>query len=145
MSQPIAEQVAEVFESYPQEIRLRLLELRKLIFTVAEETDGVGPLTETLKWGQPSYLTSISGSGTTVRIDRFCERDVAIFVHCQTTLISDFRGFFPELDYSGTRAIVCAVGAPLPVDALRLFIEMALTYKRTTRCPTTRRKFSESS
>ena len=43
--------------------------LRQLIFATAAETDGVGKIEERLKWGQPSYLTESSGSGTTIRID----------------------------------------------------------------------------
>lgn len=61
------ESVASVFRSYPAALRPMLLALRELILDVAARTDGVGPLTETLKWGQPSYLTAETGSGTTVR------------------------------------------------------------------------------
>ena len=47
----------DVFDTYPDEQRWPLLEIRALIFSVAGATDGVGPLVETLKWGQPRYLT----------------------------------------------------------------------------------------
>ena len=60
--------VADVFERYPAAVRPKLLALRKLIFETAEATEGVGPVTETLKWGEPAYLTEASKSGTTVRI-----------------------------------------------------------------------------
>ena len=54
--------------------------------------EGVGPLTETLKWGQPSYLTQESGSGSTVRIDRLKKGDgYAIYFHCQSGLVDEFR------------------------------------------------------
>ena len=55
-------EVAFVFEAYPKEVQLKLLAIRQLIFDTAAETDGVGSLEETLKWGQPSYLTSESKS-----------------------------------------------------------------------------------
>ena len=61
--------VAAVFENYPAAGRERLLRLRKMIIETAAATPGVGALEETLKWGQVSYLTADSGSGTTVRID----------------------------------------------------------------------------
>ena len=51
-------EVATVFETYPKEIKSKLLLLRQLIFDVASKTDGVGELEEALKWGQPSYLTT---------------------------------------------------------------------------------------
>lgn len=56
--------VAAVFEADPAELRKRLMRLRLLIYETAAATEGVGPLVETLKWGQASYLTSASGSGT---------------------------------------------------------------------------------
>ena len=65
--------VASVFKAYPPRIRAKLMALRELVFDTARRTGGVGPLTETLKWGQPSYLTEATGSGTTVRIDRLKE------------------------------------------------------------------------
>lgn len=57
--------VAAVFAAYPAGMRKRLLALRALVLDVAAKTEGVGPLTETLKWGQPSYLTDETKSGTT--------------------------------------------------------------------------------
>ena len=61
---------AAVFKAYPPAMRSDLMKLREMMFEVAAATPGVGKLTETLKWGQPSYLTEETGSGSTVRIDR---------------------------------------------------------------------------
>jgi hypothetical protein len=63
-------EVAAVFNSYPQNIRTKLMFLRQLILETAASTEGVGELEETLKWGEPSYLTSKTKSGSTIRIDR---------------------------------------------------------------------------
>ena len=61
------------------------------------KTAGVGKLTETLKWGQPSYLTEETGSGTTVRIDRLKAGDgYAIYFHCQSGLVGQFRELYPD-------------------------------------------------
>ncbi|MEP6790955.1 MAG: DUF1801 domain-containing protein, partial [Ramlibacter sp.] len=60
--------VAKTFESYPPDMRRKLLALREIILRTAAATEGVGPLQETLKWGEPAYLTSQSKSGSTVRI-----------------------------------------------------------------------------
>ena len=49
--------VAEKFRSYPPPVKRKLLALRALIFQIAESTKGVGELTETLKWGEPAYVT----------------------------------------------------------------------------------------
>ena len=121
--------VLSVIEAYPDKIRARLLEIRELVYQVANECEEIGPLTETLKWSQPSFLTEASGSGTTVRIDRHTDHEVAIYFHCQTTLIETFREWLPELNYSKNRAIVFNVDEPLPVDEIKACLEMALTYK----------------
>ncbi len=61
--------VERAFEAYPSGIRRKLLALRELIFITARLTKGVGELEETLKWGEPAYVTAQSKSGSTVRID----------------------------------------------------------------------------
>ena len=49
-------EIDAVFASYPHAVRQCLDAVRALIIEVAMERD-VGPLTETLKWGEPAYLT----------------------------------------------------------------------------------------
>lgn len=124
--------VAGVFENYPAGLRRKLMALRDLIFKVAAETDGVGKLTETLKWGQPSYLTQESRSGSTVRIDRLKGGDgCAIYFHCQSGLVDRFREIYPDtFRYEGKRAIVLDERDRLPVRALRHCIGLALTHHR---------------
>ena len=120
--------VAAVLESYPTALRERLMRLRALILDTAAATDGVGPLEETLKWGQVSYLTSASGSGTTVRIDRDKRTGrPAIYVHCQTDLLSRYRALYPDaFGYDGDRGVV--VGDAPDEAALKHVIALALTY-----------------
>ena len=60
--------VARAFEACPAPARARLLALRELIFRTAAETPGMGGFDETLKWGEPAYLTAASKSGSTIRI-----------------------------------------------------------------------------
>ena len=60
--------VAGVFENFPDASRAGLLLLRDLVFDVAALDPRIGKLTETLKWGQPSYLTLESKSGTPIRL-----------------------------------------------------------------------------
>ena len=57
--------VDAVFRAYPAPLKTRLLALRRLIFDTAKTTKGVGALQQTLKWGQPSYLTTETKSGST--------------------------------------------------------------------------------
>ncbi|WP_395021217.1 DUF1801 domain-containing protein [Dongia sp.] len=129
--------VAAVFAAYPRRVQAKLLALRQLILETAAKTPGVGALDETLKWGQPSYRTNQTRSGSTIRIDRVkpaagddSER-YALHVHCQTTLVSTFRELYRgQLSFGGNRSILLDAGRPLPKAALRHCIALALTYHR---------------
>ena len=125
--------VAETFAAYSPPARARLKRLRALIFKTAAETDGVGALQETLKWGQPSYLTPETKSGTTLRIDALKDGSggYALYVPCQTNLVERFRALYAEtLTFEGNRAIVFAARDDMPAPAVRHCIAMALTYHR---------------
>jgi len=124
--------VARVLDSYPPKVRNKLLRLRRLLLDTAARIDGVGPILETLKWGEPAYLTNATRSGSTIRFgwkpkapDRFF-----ILFNCQTTLVDTFRTMFPELEYQANRAIVLSTHAKLPTDALRECFAAALTYHK---------------
>jgi hypothetical protein len=119
------------FNAYPRSVRRKLLALRELVFATAARTDGVGELHETLKWGEPAYVTAGSKSGTTVRIDWKSRSpdQYAMYFHCQTGLVESFRQMFPnDFRFEGNRALVFDVGEKLPRDALAMCIEAALTY-----------------
>jgi len=120
-------EVSARYAAYPEPVRRQLADLRSLVLDTAACTAGVGPLQEALKWGQPSFLTEVSGSGTTVRIDAHRSGGVALYVNCQTNLVDTFRSHYPELSYEGDRAIVLAPEV-LPTAALRHCIALALTY-----------------
>jgi hypothetical protein len=123
--------VAAVFENYPKKVRTRLMFLRALIFDIAHKTSGVGELEETLKWGQPSYLTSQSGSGTTIRLDQLAalKGKYEICVHCQTTLVGPFKKQYGDgFTYDANRGLVLDAEDDVPVEELSHFIYLALTY-----------------
>src|SRR3954465_6119071 len=122
--------VDAVFGAYPKPVKAKLLALRRLIFDTADTTEGVGALEEALKWGQPSYLTTASKSGSTVRIDQVKAEPgrYALYFHCQTNLVETFREIYAELNYSGNRAILLDAAEKLPEAALRHCVGLALTY-----------------
>ena len=116
--------------AYPKPVKAKLLALRRLIFDTAKTTKGVGALEEALKWGQPSYLTTESKSGSTIRIDQVKAEAgrYAVYFHCQTDLVETFRELYPELRYGGNRSILLDAGEKLPEAALRHCVALALTY-----------------
>ena len=128
--------VAAAFAAFPERVRARLLEVRDLIFETATDIEGVGPLTETLKWGEPAYLTEASKSGSTIRlgVTRADPPRCAIYLNCKTTLVAEFRAAFAEaFDFEGNRAVLLDPAAPLAKGALAQAITMALTYHRRKR------------
>jgi Domain of unknown function (DU1801) len=128
--------VDRVLKSYPPGIRRKLLSIRALILETAASMPGVGDIEETLKWGEPAYVTAVSKSGSTIRIGwkKSAARQLAIYFNCQTTLVETFRTLFPkELKFEGNRAIIFEETEPLPVETLAFCIGAALTYHRTKR------------
>jgi hypothetical protein len=128
----MAPAVEAVFSAYRAPIRSRLLALRRLILETAKATEGVGRLEETLKWGQPSYLTSDTKSGSTIRIDKVKSADnrYAVYFHCQTDLVATFRELYPkEFRYEGNRSIVFCAEDTIPEPELRHCLALALTYR----------------
>lgn len=128
--------VAQAFKAYPTSMRRRLLALRDLILRTAASTEGVGELEETLKWGEPAYLTSKSKSGSTIRIDwkKSKPSEYAMYFNCQTTLVETFRTLFPnEFKFESNRAIVFSESEVVPTDALAFCVAAALTYHHRNR------------
>jgi len=125
-----ASAVEAVFDAYPKPVKAKLLALRRLILDTAKTTKGVGLVEETLKWGQPSYLTPETKSGSTVRIDQVKAEpgQYAVYFHCQTNLVETFRELYPELRYGGNRCIFLDAADKVPEVELRHCVALALTY-----------------
>ena len=124
-------QVADVFNKYPTQMREKLMFLRQLILETASATEGVGELEETLKWGEPSYLTPKTKSGSTVRINwkKTDEDQYAMYFKCTTNLVETFREKYPtQFRYGGNRSILFHMDDEIPVKELRDCIALALTY-----------------
>lgn len=133
---PMPADVAAAFDAFPAAIGRRLRGIRGLIFKTAARLDGVGPLTETLKWGEPAYLTEASGSGTTIRLGwlRPSESHCAVLFNCKTTLVESMRERFPdEFVYRKNRAVLLDMSRPVPETPLSICLGMALTYKARRR------------
>jgi len=128
--------VAQAFDAFPMAVRRRLLQVRRLIFETAAKLDGVGPLTETLKWGEPAYLTEATGSGSTIRLglSRASDKDCGVFFNCQTSLVDTFHERFPDaFAFEKNRAILLSASGPLPRTPLATCLAAALTYHQSRR------------
>jgi len=121
--------VEAVFAAFPKLLRGKLLALRRLVLETAASTEGVGEIEETLKWGQPSYLTSKTRSGSTIRLGEAGVGRYALYVHCQTDLVAMFQEYYPgQFTYGGNRSVIFDVDDDIPEPALRHCVALALTY-----------------
>jgi hypothetical protein len=107
-----------------------LLTIREWIFEIAKSSDEIGQIEECLKWGEPSYVTHSPKSGTTLRLSQSKTNpsEYGLFVHCQTTLIEEFRVVYPDLNYHKNRGVLFDNHKPIQTGVIKQFIYLALSY-----------------
>ena len=123
-------EVDELFASYPDFVRDKMQYLRELVIETAEETPNVTNLEETLKWGEPSFVTK---NGSTLRMDwkEKAPNQYAMYFQCTSKLVDTFRLVFGnKFLYEGKRAIVFQLEQKIPTAELKECIKAALTYHK---------------
>lgn len=128
--------VEAVFANYPDIARRKLLEMRALILETASEIDEIKELEETLKWGEPSYLTK---NGSTIRMDWKAKKpnQYALYFKCTSRLVETFRDVFKNtLRFEGKRAIVFQLEEAVPKKEIKECIKAALRYHKVKQQPT---------
>ena len=124
------ERMEAKFLSYPENVRKKLLSLRELILEVAQESEKIEAIEETLKWGEPSYL---SKHGSTIRINQLKKlpNTYAIYFKCTSKLVPTFKQVFGDtFNYEKNRAILFGMDDKLPKKELKKCIELALNYHK---------------
>lgn len=122
--------VAAIFANYPDFVRDKMHDLRDLVIETAQETVGVAALEETLKWGEPSFVTKY---GSTLRMDwkEKTPHQYAMYFQCTSRLVDTFRLLWGDtFQYEGSRAIVFQVNYIVPKDELKECIRASLLYHR---------------
>ncbi|MBL4644828.1 MAG: DUF1801 domain-containing protein [Rhizobiales bacterium] len=126
----MGDDVAAAFAEFPEQQRESMLQMRALIVQTCEEAPGTGQLVETLKWGQPSYATVRPVTGSPIRLGISKSGQPALYCHCQTTLIQEFRDQFADsFDFEGNRALVLKGDVETSKAELQSCITRALSYK----------------
>ena len=127
--------VKAVFDNYPKSVKNQLLYLRTLVLKTASEIDGLEKLEETLKWGEPSYLTK---HGSTVRMDwkKKNPEQFAIYFKCTSKLVPTFKTIYKNtFKFESNRAIVFNLDDEIPETELKHCISMALRYHKIKHLP----------
>ncbi len=117
-------------------MRNKLLALREIVIATAKDTVGISGLEETLKWGEPSYLTR---HGSTIRIDWKSKspNQYAMYFKCTSRLVETFRIKFKDtFKFEGNRAIVFHLEDQIPTEQLKYCIKAALIYHKVKHLPT---------
>lgn len=127
--------VKSVFNSYPANMRKKLMRLRHLIVDVAEELDADSSLEESLKWGEPGYWVK---GGSTIRLGwkKSKPDQYAVYFHCKTKLVDVFKELYSDdFYYEGNRAIIFQEHDTVPVDKLKHCISLSLKYHKIKHLP----------
>lgn len=123
------------FDSYPVMVKSQMNALRELIREVAVEAEDVTALKETLKWGEPAFLTK---KGSTVRMDWKPKTpdQYAVYFKCTSKLVSTFREVYGDLfRYEKNRAILFSLTEEIPRTELKDCLSMALRYHSLKHLP----------
>jgi hypothetical protein len=126
---------SEVFDKYPFVVREKLQQLRKIIIETADEIPEIEEIDETLKWGEPSYLTKY---GSTIRIDwkEKTPDQYAMYFKCTSKLVPTFRELFSEeFNFEKDRAIIFDMNENIHIEKLKKCIESALMYHKVKNKP----------
>lgn len=122
--------VEKTFANYPDSVRRKMQKLRELVIETARETEGISRLEETLKWGEPSFITK---NGSTLRIDwkEKTPEQIAMYFQCTSRLVDTFRLVFDhKFQYEGKRAILFPLDQKIPIEELKACIKASLIYHK---------------
>jgi hypothetical protein len=123
------------FGTYPPAVKERLSYLRKLILEVAAESETIAEIEETLKWGEPSYLTK---KGSTLRMDWKAKTpdQYAMYFKCTSKLVETFKEVHGDtFNYENSRAILFRLDDEIPIAALKACISATLHYHSVKQLP----------
>ncbi len=128
-------EVAAIFNNYPKAVQNQMRHIRELVLNTASEIEGLENLEETLKWGEPSYLTK---HGSTVRMD-WKEKNpeqFAMYFKCTSQLVPTFKTIYKKkFQFEGNRAIIFKLNDKIPDAALKHCISLALIYHKIKHLP----------
>lgn len=127
---PLAAPLLDRILTWPRPAQEAALACRALFHGVAEAR-AIGPLEESLKWGQPAWRPVRPRTGSTLRLgwsegqpDR-----LSLFVDCKTDLALRLKVTHPDLPFNDERRhIAVSLDTPLPEEAVIRLAEMTFCY-----------------
>ena len=106
------------------------------IFHETAERAEIGPLDESLKWGQPAWRPRAPRTGSTLRMGWMAgrPRQLLFFVDCKTDLAARMSDIYPDLgENDGRRQIALPLDASLPEQPIAHLAQMTFCYHLSRR------------
>ena len=126
--------VKKKFDAFPELANHQLMAVRKLIFDISG-TEHIPEITETLKWGEPSYLSKY---GSTVRLgwrSKYPDH-ISVFFNCKTSLVETFRELYrDDFQFIDNRELRLLIAKSIPMAQLMSCITMSLRYHKIKHLP----------
>lgn len=116
--------------SYPDAVRVKMQSIRALVIKTANEIPELENLQETLKWGEPSFVTK---HGSTLRMDwkKKTPDQYQVYFKCTSRLVETFKLKFGALfEYENKRAIIFQLDQEIPEAELKQCIRATLNYHK---------------
>lgn len=135
MKRIIQSDIEAIVQDYPPEIQSRFQEFQTMVLELANRTEDINKLEESLKWGEPAFKSNIGSpfrfGWSTKRPDQF-----GIYFICTTTLVETFRQLYPDFfTFDGNRGLIFSPGKEFPKEPLIHCLELALRYKKVKDLP----------
>ena len=127
--------ILDVTAAWSEPAQTRFLTWRALFGDVAAAAD-IGPLDESLKWGQPAWRPRRPRTGSTLRVDwsPATPDRLDLFVDCKTDLAHRVHDAFPHaFETDGRRRLSVRLDTAHDADALWHLAFATFTYHRHKR------------
>ncbi len=129
--------IYELYTAPPAPFNQIMLQIRTWIFQAPKRNSLIGPIKETLRWGEASYINE-QGHGSLLRIayKDTSKPYVGLYFHCKTTLIGSIaKKYGNAFTYQGNRAIIFDGQQALNESAIKDCIEQAMLYHHYKKTP----------
>ncbi|EMY62785.1 hypothetical protein [Leptospira terpstrae] len=125
-----SESLSEYYSNLTPIMLDKVMEIRGWIYELAQSDERIGEIEECLKWGQPSFLTPKTKSGSTIRIGKVDDLEFALYFNCKTTIAEEIAHEYPEWNCDGKRALYFKVNQKLSKTKLIACLQKALLYHK---------------
>lgn len=125
-----SEEVLEYYYHVSPVMLDKMMEIRTWIYELSEADQQIGLIQECLKWGEPSFLTPITKSGSTIRMAKVDDTSFALYFNCKTSIANEIAIEFPEFNCDGKRALYFTTISKLPKTKMMTCLKKALLYHK---------------